>query len=62
VVRRFLPGHYVSKVQKKAKEKGLDVPKTQRIRNVVHRRYYDKDIVDILVEISKERKAELQIS
>jgi 1,2-phenylacetyl-CoA epoxidase catalytic subunit len=62
VVRRFLPGHYVAKVQKKAREKGLEIPEKQKIRNVVHQRFYDKDIVDILVEVAEECKAALQIS
>ncbi len=59
---RFITLHYVLPVQERAKEKGLEIPNKTRIRNVVNKRYFDKDVVDILEELAQERKERLGIS
>ena len=55
----YIPFHYVEKIQERAKEKGIDIPHESKIRNVRNKRQFDKDIVDLFIEVAKNIKESL---
>ena len=57
----YIPLHYVVPVQEKAREKGLKVPEPELIRNVRHKKQFDRQIVDILVELARKNRNDLKM-